>query len=67
MGMDEYDNSIFINCPFDDEYHHLFYAILFCIADCGFLARCAQEEEDSGQVRIEKIVKIIASIKIYKY
>ncbi len=54
-----YDLSVFINCPFDTGYIPLFDVILFTIYKCGFRPRCASEVEDSGQVRIEKINKII--------
>ena len=54
-----YLNNVFINCPFDNDYHPLFEAILFTIHDCGFIARCAREENDSGNVRLFKILKII--------
>jgi hypothetical protein len=56
---DEYDRSVFINCPFDDAYINLFRSIIFAVVHCGFRARCAQEIDDGGQVRIDKIVKIV--------
>lgn len=34
-----------------------------CLFDCGFIPRCALENEDSGEVRIEKIFKIISQCK----
>lgn len=58
-----YENSVFINCPFDKEYHSLFEAIIFTVHDCGFVARCAREVSDSSQVRIEKIFQIISNCK----
>ncbi|HAL81714.1 MAG TPA: hypothetical protein DCO83_05330 [Mucilaginibacter sp.] len=54
-----YLNNVFINCPFDKGYHPLFEAIIFTIHDCGFIARCSKEENDSGNVRLIKIIKII--------
>jgi hypothetical protein len=54
-----YRDNVFINCPFDKEYHAFFEAIVFVIHDCGFIPRCAREEDDSGNVRIIKIMKII--------
>jgi hypothetical protein len=54
-----YDRSVFVNCPFDREFQPLFRALLFTIADCGFLVRCALEVEDSGEVRANKIIRII--------
>jgi hypothetical protein len=54
-----YQNSVFINCPFDKNYNELFRAIIFAIYDCGFIARCSLEIEDSSRTRIEKIYKLI--------
>ncbi|HLP48700.1 MAG TPA: hypothetical protein VK469_22350 [Candidatus Kapabacteria bacterium] len=59
----DYSKDVFINCPFDDSYNDIFFAIIFTVFDCGFNARCALELEDSGEVRIEKIAKIIKSCK----
>ena len=55
--------NVFINCPFDDEYLNLREAIIFVVFDCGFIPRCALEEDDSGNVRFEKIQKIISESK----
>ncbi|MBC7570758.1 MAG: hypothetical protein H7319_13620 [Spirosoma sp.] len=54
-----YQDNIFINCPFDTPYQPLFRAIVFTIQQCGFAARCALEEDSTGDVRIQKIIKII--------
>jgi len=59
-----YDKSVFINCPFDQDYRPLFEAIIFTVLDCGFQPRCALEIEDSGQVRMEKIFHLIANSKL---
>jgi hypothetical protein len=59
----DYENSVFLNCPFDLEYQEIFYSVIFAIQDCGFLARCALEINDSGMVRIEKIFQIIEGCK----
>jgi hypothetical protein len=59
----DYENSVFLNCPFDPEYQEIFYSIIFAIQNCGFLARCALEINDSGIVRIEKIFTIIEGCK----
>jgi hypothetical protein len=63
MARSPYRKSVFINCPFDDEYTPLFDALVFAIHDCGFVARCALEIDDSGQVRAEKIFDLIGSCK----
>ena len=54
-----YERNVFINCPFDDEFRAVFDAIVFCVMDCGFEPRCALEVTDSGEVRFEKIIRII--------
>jgi hypothetical protein len=59
----DYLNNVFINCPFDANYHPMFEAIVFSIHDCGFIARCAREEEDSGDIRFQKLIRIIEDCK----
>ncbi|MBV9736450.1 MAG: hypothetical protein JO209_11140 [Acidisphaera sp.] len=54
-----YDVGVFINCRFDESYQPLFDAIVFSALDCGFDPRCAKQIYDSGQVRIDKIMKLI--------
>jgi hypothetical protein len=50
---------VFINCPFDDQYKAQFNAIVFTIYDCGFYPRCALESSDSGELRFQKICRLI--------
>ena len=54
-----YRDNVFINCPFDLSYRPMFRAIVFTIHACGFTARCAQEEDNTGDIRIQKIIRII--------
>jgi hypothetical protein len=54
-----HDRDVFINCPFDQAYRPLLRALLFAIHDCGFQARSALEVEDSGEIRVQKILRII--------
>lgn len=63
MDTRRYAGNVFINCPFDKEYLILRDALLFVIFDCGFIPRCALEEDDSGNVRFNKIQKIIAECR----
>ncbi len=59
-GVDgDYDQNVFINCPFDDTYLPLFRSLSFAVFECGLRPRCAREVYDAGEVRIEKIVRII--------
>ena len=63
MRSTHYNDNVFINCPFDSAYKELFDAIVFAVHDCGFIPRCALEEEDASEVRIDKIYNIIASCR----
>ena len=63
MKSTHYNDSVFINCPFDSVYKSLFDAIVFAVHDCGFVARCALEEGDASQVRIDKIYNIIEACR----
>jgi hypothetical protein len=53
--------DVFLNCPFDETYWPLFRAIVFAVADLGFVARCALEVDDASINRLEKILSIIES------
>jgi hypothetical protein len=54
-----YQDNVFVNCPFDSIYQPLFRAVVFTIQHCGFAVRCALETDSTGDVRIQKIIKII--------
>ena len=55
--------NVFLNCPFDDEYIEIRNALIFAVFDCGFIPRCALEDNDSGEVRFDKIQKIISECR----
>jgi hypothetical protein len=55
--------SVFINCSFSDDFYPMFRAIVFAVVDCKFSPRCALEEIDSGNIRLEKIQSIISECK----
>jgi hypothetical protein len=55
--------DVFINCPFDPSYKPIFEAILFTIYDLGFVARCALQEDDGGEIRLSKIERMIEECK----
>lgn len=63
MATSSYNSSVFINCPFDDAFVPIRNAIVFAIYDCGFIPRCALEEDNGGNVRFDKIQRIIAECK----
>ncbi|HYW42736.1 MAG TPA: hypothetical protein VE959_07760 [Bryobacteraceae bacterium] len=54
---------VFINCPFDSAYKPLFNAIVFAIDNLEFVARCALELDDAGEVRLAKIERLIEECK----
>ena len=51
--------NVFINCPFDEAYRELLKPLLFTIIFVGLTPRIALESLDSGQPRIEKILRLI--------
>lgn len=53
-------DGVFINCPFDEDFAPLFDALIFAVLACGFRVRTARELEDGGEVRLEKLFRIIA-------
>jgi len=55
----DFDNQVFINCPFDEDYLSLLRPLLFTVLYLGFIPRIASERLDSGENRIDKICKLI--------
>ncbi len=61
--MDEFNKSIFVNCPFDDDYRQLLTAVIFVVHYLGFNPRLSLERSDSGETRIHKILQLITESK----
>lgn len=59
-GFARVNGQVFINCPFDDDYLPCFEALLFAITLAGYRVRCALEESDGGDIRLEKLCRLIA-------
>jgi len=59
----EFEKSIFINCPFDDDYRQLLLGIVFTVSYFGYLPRLSLERADSGENRIDKITGLIKDSK----
>lgn len=53
------ERYVFINCPFSADYDEHFQAITYAVYRSGFKPRCARENDDGGEVRIDKICRII--------
>lgn len=51
--------SVFINCPFTSDYTRLFRAIIFTVLTCGLRPRSALEAGDAGDIRLDKIIRLI--------
>ena len=54
-----YEQSIFLNCPFDEAYRPLLFPLLFTTLHCGFFPRIASERFDSRESRLQKIAELI--------
>lgn len=59
-----YEDQVFVNCPFDEHYARFSTGIVFAIHDCGFIARSALESVDSSEVRIERIMRLISECSL---
>lgn len=55
--------SVFINCPFDDEYSAIFEAIVFATVCCGFMPRSALESGTVAEPRLARITRGLFSCK----
>lgn len=51
--------SVFINCPFDDEFRPILRAMAFAIIAAGYHPRSALDATDSAEVRVGKIAALI--------
>jgi hypothetical protein len=58
-----FDSNVFINCPFDREYHSLLRPLLFTVICLGFTPRIATERSDAGENRLDKIRELIRESK----
>lgn len=58
-----FDRSVFINCPFDEEYAPILQAIAFCVTYLGLYPRLAPENSDNAAARLDRIVDLIRSSK----
>lgn len=59
-----FERSVFVNCPFDDDYLPLLHAMVFAIHDCGFIARLSVEDTGGSEMRVEKIVRLIRESRL---
>jgi hypothetical protein len=64
MAKKSYNKSVFINCPIDAKYSPLFRAIVFTVLRCNHHVRCAVEEDDASEIRLTKILRMIAECRL---
>lgn len=55
--------SVFLNCPYDQEYLHLFDALVFATVGCGFMPRSALETGNVAESRMDRITRAIFTSK----
>lgn len=55
----KFRTSVFINCPFDEQYKFLLRPMLFTLLYVGLIPRLASERSDSLEQRIEKILSLV--------
>ena len=63
MASSDFNRSVFVNCPFDDEFKSILKSILFCLIRFGLKPRIASESFDSGEIRLKKIIELIINSK----
>ena len=64
MGQSSFNNNVFINCPFDKyRIDAILKPILFCLMVHGLNPQLALDVNDSGQLRIDKIVNLMKNSK----
>ena len=59
--MPPFERSVFVNCPFDEDFAPLLQAIAFSITDLGFYPRLAPENSDNAAGRLDRILSLIQS------
>ena len=58
-----FDENVFVNCPFDDDYLPLMRPLLFTVINLGFTPRIALERLNSAEPRVEKVISLIKQSK----
>lgn len=58
-----FERSIFINCPFDEEYAPILQAVAFCVILLGYHPRLAPENADNAANRLDRIIDLIGQSK----
>jgi hypothetical protein len=54
-----FGQSVFINCPFDEDFAPILQAVAFCVVHLGFHPRLAPENADNAAARLDRIREIV--------
>ena len=54
-----FERSVFVNCPFDEDFAPVLQAVAFCIVYLGLFPRLAPENADNAAARLERIADLI--------
>ena len=58
-----YNESVFINCPFDGAYEPLLHGLIFAVRHMRLVPNSALDPSDAGQPRFDKILALIENCK----
>lgn len=58
-----FERSVFINCPFDEEFAPILQAVAFCVVYLGFFPRFAPENPDNAVPRLDRILELVRGSK----
>lgn len=58
-----FEQSVFLNCPFDEDFAPILQAVAFCITDLGLMPRLAPENSDNAEGRLERIIALVRTSK----
>lgn len=58
-----FGRSVFVNCPFDDEFAPVLQSVAFCVVYLGFFPRLAPENADNAAARLDRIAELIRGSK----
>ena len=54
-----FERSVFVNCPFDEDFAPVLQAVAFCIVYLGLFPRLAPENADNAAARLDRIADLI--------
>jgi len=57
------EKSVFINCPYDEDYRSIFDALIFTVVACGFMPKSAKGSIGDAKPRMQRITEELFSSK----